>query len=67
MRAGNEMFKRRGGLKYAISEVKAQHNFYTIGFLSFFEFFKNVIIRVPVRIIPNGLRAFIYEQLLRQR
>ncbi|MBR0574433.1 MULTISPECIES: glycosyltransferase [Pasteurellaceae] len=65
MRAGNDMFKRRGGFKYAISEIKSQYKFYKIGFLSFFEFLKNCIIRTPVRIMPNELRVFIYEKILR--
>ncbi len=65
MRAGTDMFRRRGGLKYAISELKIQYKFYRLGFLSLLEFFRNIITRFPVRIMPNQFRVYIYKKLLR--
>lgn len=65
MRAGDAMIKRRGGLKYAINEAKAQYGFYKIGFLSAFELSRNLMIRFPVRMLPNQLRVFFYEKFLR--
>ncbi len=65
MRSGNELFTRRGGLKYAISETKMQYKFHQQGFLSIFGFLKNLLVRFPVRIMPNSLRKFIYTKMLR--
>lgn len=65
MRSGSEMFHRRGGFKYAKSEIKAQVNFYKMGFLSAFELVRNLVLRVPVRLLPNSLRAIVYKIILR--
>lgn len=67
MRAGDAMFYRRGGLKYAVEEAKAQYKFYKLGFLSLFELIKNLVIRLPVRLLPNHLRAYFYKWLLRKK
>lgn len=60
-----EVFQRRGGLKYAINELKLQKEFVKIGFISYHEMCLNVMIRFVSRLIPNKLRAFIYMKLLR--
>nr|WP_256353778.1 glycosyltransferase [Aeromonas sp. sif2433] len=65
-RTGNGMETRRGGLKYAMSEVKAQYSFYEIGFLSLAELMRNLAIRVPVRLLPGSVRKFIYRKTLRR-
>jgi len=65
-RTGNGMEVRRGGIKYVKSEVKAQYNFYKLGFISLTELAKNLAIRVPVRLVPGSVRKFIYRQTLRR-
>lgn len=65
VRAGDNMYERRGGLEYAKQEIKMQVGFYKLGFLSTFQLTKNVMIRVPVRLIPSQLRGLIYTRLLR--
>jgi glycosyltransferase involved in cell wall biosynthesis len=65
-RTGNGMEVRRGGVKYAKSEVKAQYNFYKLGFISLIELIKNLAIRVPVRLLPGSFRKFIYRKTLRR-
>ncbi|MBQ2884334.1 MAG: glycosyltransferase [Alphaproteobacteria bacterium] len=65
-RTSDEVYKRRGGWKYAKDDIKAQWNFYKMGFLSFFEFLKCVAIRGTVRIMPNNLRAWVYKTFLRR-
>ncbi len=66
-RAGDSMFRRRGGWKYAWNEVRFQHGFYRNGFLSLAQLIKNLAVRVPVRLIPNAARSFIYRHILRGR
>lgn len=65
-RVSKDLYKRRGGWKYARQDIKAQWNFYKCGFLSLPVFIKNVLIRVSVRLMPNSLRSWIYKNLLRK-
>lgn len=61
-----EMFKRRGGWKYAMIELKFLNRIRKIGFISYSEFFKNVLLRFVARIIPNSFRSWIYIKILRK-
>lgn len=60
-----DTIRKRGGWKYAIGEVHIQERIYKMGFISFPLFLKNSIIRFCVRILPLGLRTFVYEKMLR--
>lgn len=60
-----EMFKRRGGWKYAVDELRFQRMMRQERFISTFEFIRNVSIRFSIRIIPNSWRTFIYKKILR--
>lgn len=64
-RVSPDMFKRRGGLKYAWNEVCFQHCLLKMGFISWKRFCMNVLLRFPVRIAPNSIRTFIYKNFLR--
>lgn len=66
VRGGQAMYKRRGGLKYAVQDVKLQWFFYQTGFLNLMNIIINIGIRVPVRLVPNQLRKMIYESFLRK-
>ena len=61
MRAGYAMLSRRGGIRYAINEIKLQYKFLEIGFVSNFVFMKNILIRTPVRLLPNVVRSYVYK------
>ena len=61
-----DMFKRRGGLKYACIEAKFQWALYQLGFISFVKTCINIVIRFGTRIIPNRLRGWIYKNILRK-
>ena len=64
-RVSEEMYKRRGGYKYAKSEVKILFYRYKIGLISFLEFMLYVGLTVPVRLAPSKIRLFIYTKILR--
>lgn len=64
-RAGNEMYKRRGGLSYARQEIKMQMKFQKSGFISSTCLIKNLMVRVPIRLMPNSLRKIAYSKFLR--
>lgn len=64
-RTSYDMLARRGGFKYAMSEVALFREMYKIGFIKRFVFFKNVAIRFPIRLMPNKIRRLVYQYLLR--
>ena len=60
-----DMFRRRGGLKYAVTEMRLQYLFYQTGFINIFTMMKNISIRLVVRLLPNGLRSSLYKRTIR--
>ena len=62
-RASEDMFKRRGGRKYAKDEIRFQKQCLKLGYINFFEFLRNISIRFVARIVPNGLREKIYKTI----
>ncbi|MDN0071267.1 glycosyltransferase [Bacteroides caecigallinarum] len=62
-----DMIKRRGGWKYAKDDFKSQRQFYKMGFIGLGTLIYNIAIRVTVRMIPNGLRDFVYKKFLRKK
>ncbi len=63
-RSSTEMYKRRGGLKYALTEIKFQILLHKIGYISICQMLKNCCTRFIARIIPNQLRGFLYKRIL---
>ncbi len=64
-RSSEDMYKRRGGLRYAIEEVRFEYTLLKIRHINFFQFLYNSSVRFIVHIIPNSLRARIYKKYLR--
>lgn len=65
-RTTSDTYKRRGGLKHAIDEIRFQKFLLKSNFINIPTFFKNILIRFCVRIMPNGLRTCIYKTILRR-
>lgn len=61
-----DTFKRRGGWKYACDEAKTQWNIYRLGFIGIPTLCKNVAVRFTTRILPNWVRAWMYQHVLRK-
>lgn len=61
VRAGTEMIRRRGGGRYASIEYQIQKEFLTTKFITVTQFIKNIFIRVPVRLLPQSARVFVYK------
>lgn len=61
-RHSSNVIKRRGGVKYMITELKAMIYFYKIGFYSFTDLVINVLTRSCVRMLPANLRAWIMRK-----
>ena len=65
-RAGAAMGRRRGGWGYARTEVALFRAFVRIGFLTWPQAAAGLLLRLPVRIVPDGPRIWIYRHLLRR-
>jgi len=63
MRAGYGQLERRSGIKYAMSEVTLQKEFFKMGFINYIEFIRNVSLRFVSRILPRGLVKIIYKNI----
>lgn len=66
-RIDENFYKRRGGLRKGITLAKQRYDFYKYGFYNYFEFLFFASINIGMSIIPNSLRAIIYQKLLRKR
>lgn len=65
MRIGAGLFSRRRGIKYAINELKLQREFVRLGFINYIEFIENVILKFPLRLIPESILKQVYRMFLR--
>lgn len=65
-RASPDMFKRRGGWKYAMDEYRFQKTMLNMNMISYKQFILNVMTRFPVRIAPNLVRSWLYKKALRK-
>lgn len=64
-RISPDVYKRRGGLKYALSEAKLEKRMHRIGYISFFKMVYNIATRFVVRVLPNGVRGWVYQKMAR--
>lgn len=60
-----DVYKRRGGLKYAINEHRLRKEMFRLHFISFSDFIIEIPLRFLSRIIPSFIRKYIYAYLLR--
>jgi Glycosyltransferases, probably involved in cell wall biogenesis len=65
MRAGKEMYKRRGGRSYIKSMLKLRWYMKSIGFCNWGDFLISVIGQTVICLIPNQFREKIYNRFLR--
>jgi O104-antigen biosynthesis beta-1,3-galactosyltransferase len=65
-RCGNGMHSRRGGAEYCVQEIKLQLRLREMGFLKHYECLRNILVRGPVRLVPNQVRSMLYQRFLRK-
>lgn len=66
MRAGSEMYQRRGGLSYAITAFKFRTKLKRMGVSTWKQYFVSALGQVFVCLIPNGFREKFYQKFLRK-
>lgn len=65
-RVGEEMYQRRGGLKYFQSEAKLQQYMLSKRMIGFWRYAMNVGVRFIVQVVvPNGIRGWMYQRFAR--
>lgn len=67
VRAGDDMFGRRGGWRYLKQDVKFQKFLLESQFITVWEFALSVMMRSIIRLMPNKLRVLFYRTCLRKR
>lgn len=68
VRVGEDVYLRRGGMKYFKSQKKLFDFMYKNRIVTWFEYIKTLVIRFTVQVlVPNKLRAKIYKKHLRKK
>lgn len=65
MRAGSDLYNRRGGWKYMESQIRLLRYMKVTGFINTAEFLSGCIVRFGSSIAPNNLRKKVYQKVLR--
>lgn len=66
MRAGDAMYKRRGGWKHATSQVKLFRYMKNRKFIGERQFLESSTIRIGASVAPSWLRKFVFKCILRK-
>ena len=67
MRSGSDMYKRRGGWKYFLSQRKLLCYMHQSKFISYSQYLMGIFIRLGVAMAPNNFRSFIFNNILRRK
>ena len=66
MRAGTDMYQRRGGLTYGKLAFQFRRKLRKMGISSFTQYVVSAYGQLLVCLIPNGMRVFFYQKFLRK-
>ena len=66
VRVGSDMINRRGGFSYFKKYKKARKKIYKLGFISYFDYKKTIIIQFIVALVPTPIRKLIFFKFLRK-
>ena len=65
MRAGSDMYKRRGGWKFAQSQIKLFRYMKDTSFINGRQYAENIVLRCAASVIPNALREKAFKMFVR--
>ncbi len=67
VRVGKEMYQRRGGMKYFLSEARLQGYMWKHNIIGIYKYLYNVLIRFIVQVIlPNSIRGWVFRKFARK-
>jgi glycosyltransferase involved in cell wall biosynthesis len=61
----SDAIKRRWGIKYAKNEFNLYRKFLNIHFFNYYDFFKVVFLKIPIRLLPFFMFKFVYYKIAR--
>lgn len=61
VRVGNGAFQRRRGWKYIKNKLIFLKKIRDLGFINTREYIKNIVLKVPIRMMPESILKFIYK------
>lgn len=61
----DSLSRRRGGIEYIQYEIAVNRKLHSEGFLTKYQALRNVLSRIPVRLMPSRIRERVYTMLLR--
>jgi len=62
-RTGDSMLERRRGWRYIKDEINFEKNGWALGFFSFYDLLRNIIIRFVARLLPSTVLKKVYNAL----
>ena len=62
-RTGDSMLERRRGWRYIKDEINFEKNGWALGFFSFYDLLRNIIIRFVARLLPSTVLKKVYNTL----
>lgn len=65
-RTSADVYQRRGGWQYAMTELKFQNSLRKLGCISCADMIINGSVRFAVRLLPNSIRKTLYDKLARR-
>lgn len=66
MRAGDDMYKRRSGWKYAKTQIRLFKYMKDQDFIENGQYIQSCVMRSGSALAPNWLRKFMFEKMLRR-
>lgn len=66
MRVNEGFYERRGGMRYALSQVKLMQYMRSIGFITEFQCCLQSLIRTAAALVPNSMRRLLFQSMVRQ-
>lgn len=67
MRAGSDMYERRGGWRYLQSQIQLLKYMKSIGFITEFQYLLQYFVRTGVSILPSEIRQILFKSIIRKR
>ncbi len=61
----SDAIKRRWGISYAKNEFNLYRKFLNISFFNYYDFFKVILFKIPIRLLPFFVFKFIYYKMAR--
>eukprot|EP01090_Pellita_catalonica_P018144 TRINITY_DN5737_c0_g1_i1.p1 TRINITY_DN5737_c0_g1~~TRINITY_DN5737_c0_g1_i1.p1 ORF type:complete len:209 (-),score=20.98 TRINITY_DN5737_c0_g1_i1:252-878(-) len=67
VQTGNQMIKKRRGIKYAVNEVKFATFSRKIRFFNNYDFIKYISLKPPGRLLPSAIISIVYNTIFRKK